>query len=249
MGLFSFLFKKRWSPPKIEEVVKLSDNPLEGKPLRYLIGAEGYINGVDGEITEVPYDHPKPPFGLGIAYCNLFDEYNTGQYGPYLRTSDTAAQYSEGQINPIGRGWVNNIHYQLSKRTAFRWIEWDNCDAYSVMDVLKVYDLSARAGFRIIAKNPYLCGEYAWQLLAHPAVDGAIVEKGAGAANMMHTMRTYVGKPNLPVWFVAFGDDYDLRWARSIAVNITAAHLINMGVTYSSQGEYGNSEDILRPIS
>ena len=41
--------------------------------------------------------------GISIAYCNLFDENNTGKYGPYLHTSDTAKQYNEGQIDPRGR--------------------------------------------------------------------------------------------------------------------------------------------------
>ena len=76
-------------------------NALVGKPLRYLIGADGNHAGEPGTITEVGYDAArKPRHGIGVKYANLFDEKNSGRYGPYLEPSDTAAQYSEGQIDP-----------------------------------------------------------------------------------------------------------------------------------------------------
>src|SRR5262245_57304809 len=74
-------------------------NPLEGKPLRYRIGTDEHSDGSEGEIVEVSYNSTvKPQRGLAIKYVNLFDENNTGAYGPYLATSDTSAQYNEGQI-------------------------------------------------------------------------------------------------------------------------------------------------------
>ena len=62
------------------EATAANGNPLAGQALRYLIGADpGYP--VDPEaVTEVGYDAPKPPTGTCIAYCNLFDEKNTGRY-------------------------------------------------------------------------------------------------------------------------------------------------------------------------
>ncbi len=68
------------------------DNPLAGKPLDYLIGAGAY-GAKTGRILEVGYDAKTKPAGLAILYCNLFDEKNSGNYGPYLHNSDTAAQH------------------------------------------------------------------------------------------------------------------------------------------------------------
>jgi hypothetical protein len=48
---------------------------LEGKPLRYLIGGDDSAAGKEDEITELGFDaeaHPKD--GIGVKYCNLFDE-------------------------------------------------------------------------------------------------------------------------------------------------------------------------------
>jgi len=68
--------------------------------------SDSELKGRDGEIVEVGYDWSKPlPAGITIAYCNLFNEKYSEQskqlrdeYGPYLKTSDTAAEYGEGQI-------------------------------------------------------------------------------------------------------------------------------------------------------
>ncbi len=76
---------------------------LAGKPLRYLIGGSAG-QGRDGEVTMVSYStNSRVKHGISIAYCNLFEENNTGKYPPYLHTSDTARQYNEGQIDPEGR--------------------------------------------------------------------------------------------------------------------------------------------------
>jgi len=79
--------------------------------------------------------------------------------------------------------------------------------------------------------------------VGHPNVYGIIVEKGAGNPSGMDTLRRRAGKPDLPVWFVAFGSGRS--WAGSVAD--AAKHYRNMGVTYSSAGEYGNAIDILPP--
>src|SRR5262245_59018323 len=89
-------------------------NPLEGKRLRYLIGYDGDVTGKDGEIFVVGYDVDHLPlYGIGIGYCNLFDENNTGKYGPYLHSSDTADRYREGQIDPRGPGFERNLREQF----------------------------------------------------------------------------------------------------------------------------------------
>jgi hypothetical protein len=251
MGLFDFLqrnslrLKAGFDGKERTPVVRPSiGNPLEGKPLRYLIGKDGTMRGKEGEIVEVGYDVEAPPkAGIGIKYCNLFDENNTGAYGPYLHTSDTAAQYDEGQIDPDGPGWDKNLEEQLARARSqgFVYIELDNPDAYRVPDVLAAVDLASRHRLKVIAKNPGLMEDDATAYVAHPNVFGIIVEQGGGDAAEMDRLRKAAGKPSLPVWFVAFGRGK--AWAQATAK--AAANFRNMTVTYSSAGEYGNSIDIL----
>lgn len=101
-----------------------TSSPLSGKKLRYMIGAENPGKGRSGEILEVSYDWSKPlPADITIAYCNLFNEKYSEQnenqrvaYGPYLKTSDTAQEYGEGQIDPRGPGWRRNLTEQFERR-------------------------------------------------------------------------------------------------------------------------------------
>ena len=219
---------------------------LEGKPLRYLIGTEASGPGGDDAVTEVSYDTAEPArHGVSIAYCNLFDEHNTGHYGPYLHSSDTAAEYNEGQIDPRGPGWEKNLREQFERRRnqGFEYIELDNPDAYSIKDVIGAIDLAASYGLKVIAKNPGLMEGGAMSYVAHPNVYGIIVERDAGSPGDMDALRREAGKPTLPVWFVAFGSGR--AWAAGVAD--AAKHYRNMGVTYSSAGEYGNAIDILPP--
>jgi hypothetical protein len=221
-------------------------NVLDGKPLRYLIGTDTSEPGSDNAVTAVSYDTTQPVGrGISIAYCNLFDENNTGRYGPYLHTSDTAAQYDEGQIDPRGPGWEKNLREQFERRSkqGFEYIELDNSDAYSIKDVIGAIDLAAAYGLKVIAKNPLLLEGGARSYVAHPNVYGIIVERGAGDPGELDTLRRDAGKPTLPTWFVAFGAGR--AWADSVAE--AAKHYRNMGVTYSSAGEYGNAIDILPP--
>jgi hypothetical protein len=221
-------------------------NALEGKPLRYLIGTEASWPGREDEVTVVSYSTAQPARrGLSIAYCNLFDEHNTGRYGPYLNTSDTAKQYNEGQIDPRGPGWEKNLREQFERRRkqGFEYVELDNPDAYSIKDVIGAIELAASYDLKVIAKNPGLMGGGATAYVAHPNVHGIIVERGAGSAGDMDKLRRKAGKPTLPTWFVAFGSGRG--WAGSVASS--AKNYRNMGVTYSSAGEYGNAIDILPP--
>jgi hypothetical protein len=228
-------------------IAPLADkNPLAGKPLRYLIGSDGTGRGVDDEVVEVSYSASKPAkSGVSIAYCNLFDERNTGRYGPYLHTSGTAKQYNEGQIDPHGPGWERNLREQFERRKkqGFEYIELDNADAYTSKDVIGAIELAATYGLKVIAKNPMLLDSGATSYVAHPNVHGIIVERGAGGADEHDALRRKAGKPNLPTWFVSFGGGRS--WANGVAG--AAKQYRNMGVTYSSAGEYGNSIDILTP--
>ena len=230
----------RASAPKVSIM-----NPLAGKTLRYLIGASSAGDGHSEEVTEVPYGAKPAKHGISIAYCNLFDEHNTGRYGPYLKTSDTARQYNEGQIDPSGPGWTKNLteQFEQRKRQGFEYIELDNPDAYSIENVTGAIELAANYGLKVIAKNPGLLDRGASKYVAHPNVYGIIVEKGAGNAADMDALRRKAGKPDIPVWFVAFGSGRS--WANNVAK--AASSFRNMGVTYSSAGEYRNAEDVLSP--
>jgi hypothetical protein len=221
-----------------------SGNELAGKPLRYLIGGSAGA-GHDNEVTMVSYSTSAPvKHGISIAYGNLFDEHNTGRYGPYLHTSDTAAQYGEGQIDPKGPGWEKNLReqYERRKQQGFKYIELDNPDAYKIKDVIGAIDLAATYGLKVIAKNPGITDD-AVRYVAHANVAGIIVEKGAGNAAEMDALRRKAGKPDLPVWFVSFGSGRG--WGQGVANS--AKSYRNMGVTHSSAGEYGNSIDLLTP--
>lgn len=217
---------------------------LAGKQLRYLIGGSAGP-GHDDEVTMVSYSTNSPVRrGISIAYCNLFDENNSGKYGPYLHDSDTAKQYNEGQVDPKGEGWEKNLRDQFERRSkaGFEYIELDNPDAYKIKDVIGAIELAATYNLKVIAKNPGITDDPV-RYVSHPNVYGIIVEKGAGTAANMERLRKRAGKPDLPVWFVAFGSGR--KWADGVANN--AKNYRNMGVTYSSRGEYGNALDVLNP--
>jgi hypothetical protein len=230
-------------------------NPLAGKKLRYKIGADNPGRGNADEIVEVGYDWEKPAAGaLSIAYCNLFNEKFSEQsrkeraeYGPYLKTSDTAEDYGEGQIDPRGQGWRRNLveQFERRKKQGFEYIELDNPDAYSVADVVGAVELAASYGLKVIAKNPSLMEGDPLPYVRHPNVYGIIVEKGAGDAHAMEKLRQRAGKPDLPVWFVFFdkrkGHDTGKKAASEAAA--LAQHYRGMSVTYSPGGEYTQAID------
>ena len=200
------------------------------RPLKYLIGYDGPNPGSNSHIVECGYDSN---FG-DIAYCNLFDEKNTGQLGPYLHTSDTASDYDEGQIDPSGPGWDKNLRTQFErrKRQNFRYIELDNPDAYSLDDILRAIKLANSYGLAVIAKNPGLLNPKD-QAVYVQACQGIIVEKDAGDPRSMAAIR----HNNVPVWFVSFGDP---TWIRGLDIT----QYPNMYKSYSRHGEYTTSEDI-----
>lgn len=225
----------------------LASDMLTGKRLRYLIGADALGPGGDDEITVVPYSANEPVnHGISIAYCNLFEENKSGDYAPYLNTSDTARRYNEGQIDPRGPGWEKNLREQFDRRRGqgFQYVELDNADSYAIQDVIGAIELAESYGLKVVAKNPGLMDGGATAYVAHRNVYGIIVEKGAGDPQEMDRLRHRAGKPSLPIWFVAFGSGHE--WARSVAN--AAKNYPHMGVTYSNAGEYGNAIDILPPF-
>jgi hypothetical protein len=245
--------KMRWQQDEHREV--LMSNPLAGKKLRYKIGADSPGKGTSGEIVEVGYDWEKPlPEGISIAYCNLFNEKYSEQsrkereeYGPYLRGSDTAKDYGEGQIDPRGPGWRRNLVEQFERRReqGFEYIELDNPDAYSVADVVGAVEMAEQHGLKVIAKNPGLMEGDPLPYVGHRNVYGIIVEKGAGDASAMDALRQRAGKPDLPVWFVFFdrrkGSEGGKNAARQAAS--AAQRFANMHVTHSPDGEYTSAVD------
>ncbi|HEY2185865.1 MAG TPA: hypothetical protein VGH39_12780 [Xanthobacteraceae bacterium] len=230
-------------------------SPLIGKKLRYLIGADDPGRGNADEVVEVGYDWEQPlPDCVSVAYCNLFNEKYSeqskserAQYAPYLKSSDTAAHYGEGQIDPRGEGWKRNLTEQFARRReqGFEYIELDNPDAYSVADVVGAVDLAASYGLKVIAKNPGLMEGETLPYVAHRNVHGIIVEKGAGDAHEMDALRRRAGKPDLPVWFVFFdkrkGADAGQKAAQQSAA--LARQYSGMHVSYSPGGEYTHSVD------
>ena len=226
---------------------------LEGKPLRYLIGGDDSEEGKDDEVIELSFDADAPPKrGIGIKYCNLLDENydadkKTGKYGPYATASDVAKQYGEGQIDPNGPGWKKNLTDQFAraKSQGFLYVELDNPDSYSIKPVLGAIDLAQTYGLKVIAKNPGLMDADGKAYVAHANVFGIIVEKDAGTPQEMDALRRAAGKPTIPVWFVYFGKGK----AQADTHAAAAKSYKNMGVTYSTVGEYKNATDLLRPIS
>lgn len=247
--------------PKPEPPVPVPPEPvtpgpmpaLEGKPLRYLIGGEDDYEGAEDEVIELSYDATRPPSnGVGVKYGNLFNEKYDDQtaaqrakYEPYLEQGDTAEEYNEGQIDPAGQGWFKNLDEQIrrAKTGGFAIIEWDNPDSYQMEDVLGAVERAHAAGLYVFAKNPAICKGSKSTYVGHPAVVGIVVEEDCGEPSFMEALRIAAGKPTLPVWFVAYGNGRD--WADRMAKE--AAGYVNMGVTFSSEGEYENSEDILVP--
>jgi hypothetical protein len=89
-------------------------NPLAGRPLDYLIGADGPQSGKDDRITETSYGVRPAARGISISYCNLRrEDGEPAAYGPYLSHDDIYRQYHEGRPDPAGQGFERNIVEQL----------------------------------------------------------------------------------------------------------------------------------------
>ncbi|HEY7664723.1 MAG TPA: hypothetical protein VH934_16520 [Xanthobacteraceae bacterium] len=235
----------------------MQSNPLAGKKLRYMIGTDNPGKADADEVVEVGYDREKPvPGSPSIAYCNLFNEKYSEQsrqerarYAPYLKTSDTAEDYGEGQIDPRGEGWKRNLTEQFERRKqqGFTYIELDNPDAYSVADVVAAVELAESYGLKVIAKNPGLMEGDPLPYVGHRNVCGVIVEKGAGTPQEMEALRQRAGKPDMPVWFVFFDRRKNADAGKKAAAQAAGAarQYRGMHVSYSPGGEYTHSVDAI----
>src|SRR5262245_55297044 len=224
-------------------------NPYSGLALDYLIGADSIQSARPGRVVEGGYDVVSPPLlGLAIAYANMRAEQGRPErYAPYVDPPDDIEQeYGEGKPDPNGPGWEKNLRDQFTLRRAHNWpaVELDNMDSYTVADCLHAIDIAASYGLKVIAKNVQNLGDAGVQILAHPNVYGLIVEQGAGNAITNNSLRVTASKPELPIWFVSSGDERP--WAQQMAAQ--AANYVNIGVTYSPDGEYGSSQDLFVPI-
>jgi hypothetical protein len=230
--------------------VSSGPNSLAGLPLDYLIGADGPQRGTAGRVTETPFGEGPAASGPSIGYCNLRrEDGEPPEFGPYLPHDDIFAQFGEGRPDPQGPGFLRNIVEQLDncKRLNHSLVEQDNPDSYPLSAVMRGITLAQERGLGVIAKNPGLMKDGAPTYVGHPNVFGIIVEKDCGTPAQMDDLRRRVGKPGLPVWFVSFGDGRDS--AARTAQAITAARFANMGVTFSREGEYESSDDVLAPIA
>jgi hypothetical protein len=230
--------------------VSSGPNSLAGLPLDYLIGADGPQHGTAGRVTETPFGEGPAANGPSIAYCNLRrEDGEPPEFGPYLPHDDIFAEFREGRPDPQGPGFLRNIVEQLDncKRLRHSLVEQDNPDSYPLSAVMHGIELAQERGLGVIAKNPGLMKDGAPTYVGHPNVFGIIVEKDCGTPAQMDALRRGVGKPGLPVWFVTFGDGRNA--ATQTAQTITAARFANMGVTYSREGEYESSDDVLVPIA
>ena len=222
---------------------------LAGEALDYLIGADGPQRGKEDRITETPFGVGPATLGRSIAYCNLRrEDGEPSEYGPYLPHDDIYRQYGEGRPDPQGQGFRRNLVEQLDrcKQLGHVLVEEDNPDSYPLSAVMLGLALAQERGLGVIAKNPLLMKEGAPSYVAHPNVFGIIVEEDCGTPAEMDRLRRSADKPELPVWFVSYGDGRS--WALQAAKEIQAAGYVNMGVTYSRIGEYGNSENVLTPM-
>lgn len=223
-------------------------SPLAGKPLRYLIGKDS-DPGADGCVTVIGYDAiALPSHGSATGYINPRDEKHTGKFGPYLPADDISALYDEPAPIFDTAGFWNNFRPQISKWASLgaHYVETDNLDTYSVGAALKMFGECSVRGLSVLVKNAAIVDGDQKQLLIHPAAVMVIVEKDCGLPASYDSMRRAAGKPDLPIRFVSFDAD-GRAWAEQCAQQIKASGYVDMGVTHSSQGEYGSSEDILLP--
>lgn len=215
------------------------------KPLRYLIALDKRLAGRVNEIIEGGYDCPKPRQGMSIQYGNLYNQTDEN-YGPYLRSTDTAGEYSEKVVDPHGEGWMPMLIDQCEKaeEVGASAIEWDNPDGYDWAAVSQAITVAVIHGLRVIAKNPLICDFDAVPYVAHPYVVGVVVEQDDGAtAAAYDRLRRVAGKAKLPIWFVSFEDGKE--WAEDVASEIEEGDYPNMWVTWSPTGEYTSSKDIV----
>jgi hypothetical protein len=85
---------------------------------------------------------------------------------------------------------------------------------------LEAVDVADGYGLHVLAKNPLICDWDSVPYVKHPAVVGIVVEKDEDATPAVYDdLRKAAGKPDLPVYFVAFKDSKEdgRAWAATAA--------------------------------
>jgi hypothetical protein len=215
---------------------------LGGMEFRYLIADDSQMGGLPNVITEVGYDAPLPHNGIGVRYCNLYDQTGRRQYGPYVEGTGTADQYNELVLDCHGHNWGKFLDDQINsaKRAGFKIIEWDNPDGYPFGVVMGAIDRAYAADLWVVGKNVQLL-EDTRRYLSHPALIGCVIEQDDDhPANLfpgfMDQKRAEAAKPHLPIWFVTFGKGHTY----GVQLAASARGYKNMQVSWS-QGEYNQS--------
>lgn len=214
-------------------------------PLRYLIGKDSDPGEADA-ITVIGYGAETLPIN-GVGYINPRQESGGRRPGVmYLPEDDIERDYGEPAFVFDSLSFWDNFDPQVAKwkRLGAKAVEIDNLDTYDVSSALKMFN--ALSGLGVWVKNAAIVDGDQKSLLAHPAAVGCIVEGDCGTPAAYDALRKAAGKPDLPIRFVSYGDGRS--WAQQAATQITAAGYADMAVTYSSDGEYGNAENILLPI-
>lgn len=226
-------------PPAPQEM-----NPDLHGPFRYLIAVDDQIEGKEGEIFEMGLHGVRPKRGKFFLYKNLLVQEDFSKYGPYVASSDTAAEYGERVLDTNGAGWQAWLRIQCEDavRKGAIGIEWDNPDSYRLIDVMwAITYASINYKLQVIGKNPLICDWDPVLYIRHPAVTAVVVEKGCGNPKDMDDLRRKCGKPNLLVVFVAF--EGGKAWIHETA--LLASKYSNMWCTYSPRGEYETAEDVV----
>lgn len=222
---------------------------LWGFPLRYLIGANRVV-AEPHVFTMVPWMEAAEGVGLIGGYCNLFDEEDSGDFGPYLRKGHTAAEWHEGQIDPAGPGWEANLDEQfvVRRRQFIRIVELDNSDSYDWPAVKSAYDYAYSSGLHVIAKNPCLC-EDPELMVRHPACVGVITEANCGSPIEVRDLLRRARIDLMPHWYVT--DAAHKGWADHMARQIVGNGMKGAGVTYSTMSgewQYNDAVVVLDPV-
>ena len=168
-----------------------------------------------------------------------------GKYAPYLHTSDTAEQYSEGQIDPKGPGWEKNLREQFERRSVrgSTYIELDNPDAYAMEDVLGAIDLAPPTASR---SSPRTRASWSGDKRRMSAIPMSLGSSWSAAPARPRKSTRFGARRASPS--CRFGSSPSARaeaWAKSWRARRST--IAKHGRDVFEPGEYGNAIDILPP--
>lgn len=206
--------------------------------MSYQIGAD-IVRREPSAVVVFPYGYTGKPHKDGdVQYCNLYDEEDSGRYGPYLPKTDVGEEYGESRPDPKGLGFKRNVVVQLERAIShgFKVVELDNTDGYPDLAVLTAYEFVRQRGLRVWVKNP---GQRL-ALLRHPAAVGIIQENDEDLSpevmvGTVERARRAAGKPDMSVCFVINNRP---KRADAIAAIIRQKKLHFMSVSLGGHNEY-----------